>query len=130
MEPEREQGVLIWERVPRGWRVAYSFRPRNFDVNATTGDVNGDRHADVLIADVTTGSGGCASWTLAATEHGRVYELFRVPLCDGAAIEHGGLVVDHPIAPCAIHCYRGTVRTYRRWHGTKLVKITREVICD
>ena len=54
----RQQGVLVWQRGAGAWHLVYRYKTRNQYAGFTTGDVNGDGHADVLIADETGGSGG------------------------------------------------------------------------
>src|SRR5207253_4217291 len=132
----RQQGVLVWQRGAGAWHLVYRLKPRNFSVGFTIGDVNGDGHADVLIADETGGSGGCADWHLLATAHGRVRELLHEYLCEGGVkLERDGLEVDRAIGPCpdangSAHCYGGGRSTFRRWRGTKLVVKASTVKCD
>src|SRR5207237_4561081 len=78
-----QQGILIWQREAGAWHLVHRYRTRNQYAGFTTGDVNGDGHADVLIADETGGSGGCADWHLLATTRGRVTGLLHVFPSDG-----------------------------------------------
>jgi hypothetical protein len=137
--PERfamQQGILVWQREAGAWQLVYRYKTRNESAGLTTGDVNGDGHADVLVADETGGSGGCADWHLLATVHGQVRELLHVFRCDGGArLTRGGLEVDQAIGPCpyaegSVHCYGGGRATYRRWRGTRLVVKTSTVTCN
>ena len=133
---KQQEGVLIWQRRAGRWQVAYRYRIRNQYGRFTTGDVNGDGHADVLIEDQMDGSSGCADWHLLATVRGRLRELLHGSPCEGGmALEHGGLEVDRAIGPCpyaqgSAHCFGGEETTFRRWSGTRLVEKRTRVACD
>jgi hypothetical protein len=128
-------GLVIWQRVrqTRDWRLAYSL---GFPVNrvsgvyARAGDVNGDRHADLLLFEDMGGSAGCGVYRLLASVRGRFEQLLvrrgcldntLIRIRGGSLVMYDGLVRD-PRTLNQIHCCWTTwLRTTLRWRGPKLV---------
>jgi hypothetical protein len=128
-------GLVIWQRVreTRDWRLVYSL---GFPVNRVTGvyaragDVNGDRHADLLLFEDMGGSAGCGVYRLLASVRGRFEQLLvrrgcfddtRIRIRRGSLVMYDGLVRD-PHTFNQIHCCWTTwLRTTLRWRGPKLV---------
>jgi hypothetical protein len=128
-------GFVIWQQARRGWswRLVYSLSFPAHRVSflyARAGDVNGDRHADLLLFEDMGGSAGCGVYRLLATTHGRVRQLLarrgctdgtRVRISRGSLVMYDGLVKD-PSTLNQIHCCWTTwLQTTLRWRGAKLV---------
>jgi hypothetical protein len=131
-------GIVIWERVRRtdSWRLIHSSRFPSYRVGfvyARAGDVNGDRHPDLLLFEDMGGSAGCGVYRLLASVHGRVKHLLvrrgcfddtRIKIRRGALVMYDGLVRD-PRTLDQIHCCWTTwLRTTMRWRGRQLVSTT------
>ena len=134
--PREQQGIVLWRRAtPAEWRVAWSrrFAPYVF-VGASTGDVNGDRHPDVLLG-TSQGSGGCGLSKLIADVRGRAHELFARTTCEtNYRIAGGALHVYEPVGPCpyrpgSAHCFGGTRHVVLRWRGARVIERRARVRC-
>ncbi len=135
-------GLVIWQRVrqTRDWRVVYSL---GFPVNrvsgvyARAGDVNGDRHADLLLFEDMGGSAGCGVYRLLSSVRSRFEQLLvrrgcfdntRIRIRRGSLVMYDGLIRD-PRTLNQIHCCWTTwLRTTMRWRGTQLVSTVRKRI--
>lgn len=132
-------GLVIWQRVrrTRDWRLVYSL---GFPVNrvsgvyARAGDVNGDRHADLLLFEDMGGSAGCGVYRLLASARDRFEQLLvrrgcfdntRIRIRGGSLVMYDGVVRD-PRTLNQIHCCWTTwLRTTMRWRGRKLVSVAK-----
>jgi hypothetical protein len=127
--------VLLLQRTNDGWRTVYE---RGFDwagfLQVWTGDLTGDRHADVLVSS-EEGSGGCGPHVAIATVRGRPREIFRRQSCETQyAIRAGGLEIDEPVGLCPVpdggaHCFGGRRTSLLRWTGTRFVRASARVEC-
>jgi hypothetical protein len=128
--------VSILQRSPSGWRTVYE---RGFDwagfLGVSTGDLTGDRHADVLVAS-EEGSAGCGPHVAIAIVRGRAREIFRRYACESyLLIRAGRLEVHEPVGPCpephsGVHCFGGRRSIVMRWSGTRLVRESTRVKCS
>ena len=134
------EGLVIWRRVGRtdSWRLVYSLRFPSYRVSfvyARAGDVNGDRHPDLVLFEDMGGSAGCGVYRLLATTHGGPRQLLarrgcagntRVRISKGSLVMYDGLVRD-PRTLNQIHCCWTTwLRTTMRWQGSTLVSTSRD----
>jgi hypothetical protein len=128
-------GFVIWQqaRRARGWQLVYSLPFPAFRVSflyVRAGDVNGDRHAELLLFEDMGGSAGCGVYRLLATTHRGARQLLarrgcadntRVRISQGSLVMYDGLVRD-PRTLNQIHCCWTTwLRTTMRWRGSMLV---------
>jgi hypothetical protein len=130
--PHKERGLVIWQQTPRfRWKRVYSLitdsgnnnYPSSIDeLTATSGDVTGDRHPDLLINAATFGTGTCGRFTLLATVKQHLRRLLRMNQCGdhgsvrlvpGALLITTGVDKD-PATRNQIHC------CYLRWRDTLL----------
>lgn len=133
-------GFVIWQQATRArsWRLVHSLSFPAHRVRvlyARAGDVNGDRHADLLLFEDMGGSAGCGVYRLLATTRGRVRQLLarrgctddtRVRISRGSIVMYDGVVKD-PSTLTQIHCCWTTwLQTTLRWHGSTLVSTARE----
>jgi hypothetical protein len=131
-----EQGLIVWQRDPTGWDVAYRHNyPNGLTRELDFGDVTGDGHEDILLIEAR-GSGYCGPRQVLATVDGRVERLFRRYLCEGRAkIELGDLLFEVPVGRCpyrqgSAHCYGGWRRVVMRWRGRRLVRSSSTPRCN
>jgi hypothetical protein len=135
--PQSANGITLWRRMsPTEWRVAWSRRYAEFVApGAIVGDVNGDRHADVLLVEWNGGTGFCGPRRLLADVGGRARVLFARSTCETQmTIANGALVIDEPVGPCpyrqgSVHCFGGTRHVVLRWRGARLVARSAHVSC-
>src|SRR5205814_8213161 len=113
---EQEQGLIVWQRDPTGWHIAYRHRyPFGLMPELQFGDVTADGHDDILLVE-SQGTAYCGPRRILATVAGKVERLFGRYLCEGQAkIESGALVFDVPVGRCpyregSAHCYGGLRR--------------------
>jgi outer membrane murein-binding lipoprotein Lpp len=130
------QGLVVWERSGRLWRVVYSSRlPRELEgLNARQGDVNGDGHDDLLLFEDMGGSAGCGLYRVLAPTRNGVEQLFVRKGCGdytrawvrrSALVMYQGIVKD-PRTANQIHCcWRVWQRTTIRWRGSTVASIGR-----
>ncbi|HEY2939654.1 MAG TPA: hypothetical protein VGJ27_07570 [Gaiellaceae bacterium] len=134
-----ERGVFVWQAQPARrrtrWLVAYARRyPDIGPVGFSVGDVTGDGHPEVLLAQLQ-GSGGCGPWTVVATTGRSVREIFDRTTCESyLKLAHGALVIDDPVGPCpyrqgSAHCFGGRRTLVERWNGHRLVVVKKTVVC-
>lgn len=132
-------GLAIWQRLPQAasWRRVYSLPlplQRVDGVNVLTGDVNGDRHPDVLLFEDMGGSAGCGLYRLFATVRGQITQLFVRRACydnailalrGGALVMYDGIVKDAHTLGYIHCCWSVWLRTVMRWRGSKPVSVER-----
>jgi hypothetical protein len=127
-------GLTVWQRTNAGsgletvWDGAVipvlRTPPAPEDLNLTVGDVTGDRHPDVLIAQYPDTNHGCGPHqVIAALPGGRQWRVFGgAPLCETTMTGSRGLL--KIVAPIyrrgdSVCCPSLMETTYRRWSGTR-----------
>lgn len=136
-ELQEQQGIALWRRAsPSEWRLAWMRRYSGYlPLGALSGDVNGDRHPDVLLVEWNGGTGFCGPRRLIADVRGRAHELFARTTCETEMrIAGGALHIDEPVGPCpyrngSVHCFGGTRHVVLRWRGERLVERRARVRC-
>jgi hypothetical protein len=130
----KERGLVIWQQTPRfRWKRVYSLitdsgndsYPSSVDeVSATSGDVTGDGHPDLLIDAAEYGTGTCGTFTLLGTVGQHLRRLLRVWACGDRVnvqlVPRALLIASRfdkdPATSTMIHCcYRRVRKTLLRW---------------
>lgn len=105
----------------------------HYNLSLQTGDVTGDGHPDILIADPSNGSGGCAFYRVLASEGRHIRQIFYRAHCEGEITFDGGLVhIDGAVWPrgCTAAHGCGSYTKLLRWTGSDWATVSKHVTID
>jgi hypothetical protein len=138
--PYKQSAFDLWQRGRTWWRRVYTSsadegRSGAEHMSASSADVTGDDHPDLLLFVYTDGSGGGGIYELFATEDGKLRPLWSARTThdtDEVFFRDHSLVTYQAIrsskTTSSPHCcYSRWLRLVRRWPHERLVVISRSI---